>query len=275
MNGSVTLFRVRGIPIRAHRLFLLLLATILLVNLASGGVAVLLALTGGILLLCVALLLHELAHALVARRLGFRVVDITLWPLGGMARLEGSFHRPGDEAVVAIAGPAINIALALLAIPLRGIPGMSVWFAVNAALGVGNLLPAFPMDGGRLLRAWFARRVSMVEATRAAASIGSFFALLLFLLSLRFGQGLTGFAIGAFIWLAGKQELFQEIMRAGRLPQLSTFEVLRRALGILDEPPIQDPQPPSEEEAKSTAEDLAEFQGSLTEFFKGRRKRSS
>jgi Zn-dependent protease len=232
-----------GITVRVHFLFLVML---LLIGPRIGpeggpfGILILLGLFGLVLL-------HELGHSLVAMRFGIRVVDITLWPLGGMARMS---HIPEDtktEALIAIAGPAVNFALLLLALPLFLVigPEDGAAFAIlfgfawaNFALGAFNLIPAFPMDGGRVLRALLGRNGDWVEATRKAVHVGRILAL--------FG-GLVGFfapevvpfaseriwlapVIALWLWWVGGQELAAVKRRhATRDPLAGVADFLRRA----------------------------------------------
>lgn len=218
MFGSFRIARIAGIPIRVHVLFVLLVALFALQPARST-----LDLVGlGVLVLSV--VLHELGHALVARRFGIRVIDITLWPLGGMARLSHMPESGRIEAWIAIAGPAVNIALALVAAPFLllwigrpigdSIPAMFVFafVFVNALMAAFNLLPAFPTDGGRLVRAWFTRKSDWVEATVRAVWIGRFVAVAIGLVGIVVGA-LSGNwmlpLIAAWLWWMGGVELAQ------------------------------------------------------------------
>lgn len=180
---------------------------------------------GFILTLFVIVVLHELGHALAARRYGIETKDITLLPIGGVARLERMPEEPKQELVVALAGPAVNVVLAfIIGVALAVMARFSSWteviangegfffrlLVVNIFLAVFNLLPAFPMDGGRVLRALLAIRIDYVRATRIAASIGQGMAFL-------FGMiGLLGFVggpmnpflilIAVFVWMGAAQE---------------------------------------------------------------------
>jgi Zn-dependent protease len=220
MGGSWRIGRISGIDVFVHPTFLLLLAWVVVTNYvahndpmeAFSGLFFVLILFGIVVL-------HELGHALTARRFGIRTRDITLWPIGGVARLERIPEVPWQELVVALAGPAVNAVLAG-AIYLALIPGggltsvseamsggggfMQQFFWVNVTLAVFNLLPAFPMDGGRVLRALLAMRFDYVRATQTAAVIGQGVAILFGLLGLRYNLFLVFIAI--FVWVAGAQE---------------------------------------------------------------------
>jgi Zn-dependent protease/CBS domain-containing protein len=194
MKWSWRIFRVAGIGIHVHLTFPLLLIW--------GGVTQYMGRgswndawigVGFILVLFVIVVLHELGHAMAARRYGIRTLDITLLPIGGLARLERMPEEPKQELVVALAGPAVNVALALLLfavvsggwqlahwldVPPAGFKFLVNLMWINIVLAVFNLLPAFPMDGGRVLRALLATRMSYVRATNIAARVGQAMAVL-------------------------------------------------------------------------------------------------
>jgi len=225
VNGSLELGRAFGIPIRLHWTFLVLAIPMAM----AGRLTALFVLFG-----CV--LLHELGHSLMAKRFGIRVLDITFWPLGGMARMSDLPEVPRVEGWIAIAGPLVNfvlvgIAMGALALVIAlGIePALTpvLWFAgINLALGTFNLLPAFPMDGGRVLRAWFGRRHDWVRATEKAVSVGRVVAVLMVALPLLVnallpgatGMPCTVFLIAVFVWLMGARELMAVRMRHGLSP---------------------------------------------------------
>lgn len=220
MKWSIKLGRWLGIDVYAHFTFLLLLAFIGLVHgLKSASLAGAL---GGVLFfaslfLCV--LLHEFGHALAARRYGIATQDITLLPIGGLARLDRMPDRPAQELWVAIAGPLVNVAIAALlalwlvvrgqlatADPLSGTEGGLVekLLTANVFLVVFNLLPAFPMDGGRVLRALLAMRMPHARATSVAAGVGQAMAVLFGFLGL-FGNPMLLF-IALFVWIGATEE---------------------------------------------------------------------
>lgn len=192
--------RVAGIDIRIHAAFLILIAWAAAAPLlgGQGARAALLsvALVASVFGLVV---LHELGHALTARRFGIGTRDITLLPIGGVAQLERAAYRPSEELLIALAGPAVNVGLVLpllgaVALSEGGLASLAIgasqssWLAMlfwaNASLALFNLLPAFPLDGGRVLRALLALRLERVRATWIAARIGQAFAVGLGLLGL-------------------------------------------------------------------------------------------
>jgi Zn-dependent protease len=192
MAWSWKIGRVAGIPIYVHWTFLVLIAWLVLEQLLQGhALAMALEGVGFVLALFGCVVLHELGHALMARRFGVPTADITLLPIGGVARLQRIPEHPPQELLVALAGPAVNVAIVVLLLGLGvGFPvdmadpdhliKERFWpklLEVNAFLVVFNLLPAFPMDGGRVLRALLAMRLEYARATRIAASIGQFMAI--------------------------------------------------------------------------------------------------
>jgi Zn-dependent protease/CBS domain-containing protein len=173
---------------------------------------------GFILAIFGCVVLHELGHALAARRYGIQTADITLLPIGGVARLQRIPEKPGQELVVALAGPAVNVVIVLILLALGFRPfiptdeGMVLvregfWarlLEINIFLVVFNLIPAFPMDGGRVLRALLALTMEYSRATRLAASIGQAIAIVFGFL------GLTGnpmlLLIALFVWIGAEAE---------------------------------------------------------------------
>ena len=251
-----------GIPIRVVPAVFVLVAIVLLMASGDSG-ANLGAVLVLLVLLAMALLGHELAHALVARRLGLRVLDITIWPLGGMARMEGLATSPQHEALVAVAGPAVNIGFGLILLLFPGAIATDA-ASINLILGLGNLLPAFPLDGGRIVRAWLSRRSPLVDATRAATRLAKMLGFLALLFCLYHGAFLIGIILGVYLWWSGQMEYFQVVLREGRQPSLSTSEVWRRACY----PWFSKGGP--EPSADPTQEDLESFRGSLDEYFHDR-----
>src|SRR5581483_5320297 len=199
VGWSWKLGRIAGIDVYVHATFALLLLWVGFVNYAPRqSLADALAGLAFILCLFAVVVLHELGHALTARRYGIKTRDITLLPIGGVARLERMPSDPTQELLVALAGPAVNVVLAGLLFAVLAARGWAVGsveqlaaelstfggnlllqlFVANVFLALFNLLPAFPMDGGRVLRALLAMRMDYVKATRIAAGVGQMMAVL-------------------------------------------------------------------------------------------------
>lgn len=169
MFRSFRLGSVLGFPIDVNLSFLFLLGIVALTMGGLTGVAVVLLAFGSVVL-------HELGHALVARHLGVRVAGIELHFFGGAARMVDVPKRAGDEVAIAAAGPAVSFALGGIAFLLAGIGGAAGGFFhllawINIVIGAFNLIPALPMDGGRILRALLARRMSYLRATETSVRI--------------------------------------------------------------------------------------------------------
>lgn len=173
----MNLGRIAGIPIRLHWSFFILMAVYAGSSLFTGGVSELLSTLLVLGALFATVVLHELGHALAGRHYGIPTRSITLWPFGGIAAMEGMPTKPRQELVVALAGPAVNAVLAVLIGSLwlllgGGMGVLAILTAINVIMGVFNLTPAFPMDGGRVLRALLARRMGYFRGTRAAILVG-------------------------------------------------------------------------------------------------------
>jgi len=206
--------RILGIPIRLHFTFPFFLLVVVAMEAAAGGWRSGLRAAGVLLFLFLFVLLHELGHSVVARRFGIPILDITLTPIGGIARTLGLPRSPGQEVRIALAGPAVNyiLAIPLLAAFLRLPLGLLREFiftllAANLMLGTFNLIPAFPMDGGRVLRALLAMRRDYLAATRIAVWVGRAVALLFLALALYDRRWILLVLIALFIYNAGGSEL--------------------------------------------------------------------
>lgn len=232
-------FTIAGIPIRLDATFALLVALLTwLIGTRVGTYADLLSLDvdparleagatpwllglAGALGLVLSVLLHELAHALVARRFGVTIREIRLWILGGIAQFDEMPERPRDEAIVAIAGPVASLAIGVALGGVVAVVGASAGVGlvvlaylatVNVVLAVFNLLPALPMDGGRVLRALLAMALGPLRATRIAAIVSQVVAV---------GMGLFGLvtfnlflvAIAVFVYAAVQAEARHAIVR--------------------------------------------------------------
>ncbi len=193
MRWALRLGRIAGTEVRIHLTFFLLLAWLAVADYQAGGWGEALHWTVFTCLVFFCVLLHEFGHALAARHYGIRTPDITLFPFGGVARIERMPEKPSEEIVIALAGPMVNVViavvlwLALAAFPPSDRNGtMSLasslpqqLLGVNLMLLLFNLIPAFPMDGGRVLRAALAMRLGHDRATQIAACIGQMLAVAL------------------------------------------------------------------------------------------------
>src|SRR6266481_2219447 len=188
MSWSLPIFRIAGIQLRIHITFLLLIAWLAFGYYAQGGSAVALSRVIFVLLLFLCVVLHEFGHAFAAKAFGINTPDITLLPIGGVARLERMPEEPVQELIIAVAGPLVNVVIALglfiaggaqallnpAAVEAGGL--IAQLLTINIMLVLFNLLPAFPMDGGRVLRALLATRMNYARATQVAATVGQGFA---------------------------------------------------------------------------------------------------
>ena len=220
MKWSWKIAEVAGIGVYVHATFLLLIAWVAWMHWQQGhNLAATLAGVVFILALFACVVLHEFGHALTAKKYGIRTRDITLLPIGGVARLERMPDDPRQELWVALAGPAVNVVIAAVLLvwlqvtgslePLSqlSVTGGSFFgrlMVLNIFLVVFNLIPAFPMDGGRVLRALLALRTDYVRATHIAANLGQFIALLFGFIGL-FNNPMLLF-IALFVWIGAAQE---------------------------------------------------------------------
>jgi Zn-dependent protease/CBS domain-containing protein len=227
MSWSLSIGRIAGTAVRIHITFLLFLVWIWFANYETGGAA---AAWSGLLfmiLLFLCVLAHEFGHIFTARAFGVPTPDVTLLPIGGVARLARIPEAPGQEFLIAIAGPAVNVVIALALVAFAGAHidpqhlatvgnariGMLDRLAeVNLFLAAFNMIPAFPMDGGRVLRAALATQLGYVRATEVAASIGQWVAFALGFIGLFYNPLLIFIAI--FVYLAAASEAHMVGLRA-------------------------------------------------------------
>src|SRR6266550_558986 len=224
MSWSLPIFRIAGIQLRIHITFLLLIAWLAFGYYAEGGSAVALGRVLFVLLLFVCVVLHEFGHAIAAKNFGINTPDITLLPIGGVARLQRMPDEPRQELIIALAGPLVNVVIALTLFAVVGWRGLAAQAAmggpdllaqllvINVVLVLFNLLPAFPMDGGRVLRALLATRLSYARATQIAASIGQGCAFVFGFLGLMGGNYMLIF-IALFVYIGASQEAALAQMR--------------------------------------------------------------
>ncbi|MBJ41700.1 MAG: hypothetical protein CMJ80_00120 [Planctomycetaceae bacterium] len=227
MTRSFRITRLAGIDLSVHWTFLLLLGWIVLASL-TGGAAFAAYQLALVMALFACVVLHELGHAMAARVFGIPTHGITLLPVGGVAQLDRIPRDPRQEWIIALAGPAVNVVIVGILLPIAllihsftlGASFIGTEFLMrlvwmNVSLVVFNLIPAFPMDGGRLLRATLATRSDYVTATRTAKRVGQGVAALLFVTGLLWNPMLM--LVAGFVMLAAESE-YQQVRFESQQP---------------------------------------------------------
>ncbi|MCX2720763.1 site-2 protease family protein [Lentiprolixibacter aurantiacus] len=232
MKGVLHLGKVAGIKIEVHWTFTLLLIWVVYLDIRRGGdLNSALMNVSLILFLFLCVVLHELGHALTARKFNIGTRKITLLPIGGVASLEKMPEKPRQELLVALAGPAVNVVIALLlllVVPLGTYLSMEAdkletllttpnfstllfyLLIANIMLVAFNMIPAFPMDGGRVLRALLAFKMNRARATEIAATLGQTLAVVFFILGLFFNPFLVLIALFIFIGAYGENQMVKQ-----------------------------------------------------------------
>lgn len=255
MKWSLRLFTVKGIDIKIHLTFVLILIWAAYRWSADSGQEVQGAVFGIVatLLLFLSVTLHELSHSFQALRFGVRVRDITLMPMGGLATMEEIPEDPNKELRIAIAGPLVNFVIAGFLIGIGALLnartilsldelytslGNVSWSGLlayltyaNLLLGLFNLIPAYPMDGGRILRALLAKKMDHAKATKIAAQVGQSFAVLIGLFGM-FSGSWTLIIIAIFVWMGAGQEN-QSVQVKNTLAETTVAQVMTRSPQVL------------------------------------------
>jgi len=254
MKWSINFGRIFGIRFRIHLTFLMLVALFGFVGAGAYGPIGALSAMLFVCAVFVCVTVHELAHSLVARSFGVPVESITLLPIGGVAAMRGLPDGPYEEILISAAGPAVSIAIfAVMAVPLH-VTVNEIWppdpftihprhfmvslASVNLVLGLFNLIPAFPMDGGRLLRGLLALLAGFERATRVATLIGQVFGITLIVVGFFVFGSLWLPLIGFFIYLGASAEQRQlrirSLLKRIRVSQVmvSSFRVIEPSLAI-------------------------------------------
>jgi Zn-dependent protease len=244
MGWSLTIGKFAGVAVRVHITFWLLIVWIGISAAREGGIAAAAQSVTFILALFACVTAHEFGHILVARRFGIETREVTLLPIGGVASLQRMPDTPAREMAVALAGPAVNVVIAAvlilalgslgaLRIDALGNPASSLLArlaAANLVLAVFNLIPAFPMDGGRVLHALLALRMSEARATEIAAKIGQGCAFALGFLGL-FGNPMLLF-VAIFVYAAAAEEAAASQLKQG-LKGLSVADLMETRIATL------------------------------------------
>lgn len=247
MRAAWTIAEIRNIPIRLHLSLLLLpllIAPVFANSAGAAGIAFGAFVVAGLL---TSVALHELGHSIVAQRFGLRVRDITLYPFGGIAGLVDRPRSPRQELWVALAGPAVNVVIvgALLAVswafslPLPSTPTLTpsaaslvAWLiAMNASLAIFNLLPALPMDGGRVLRSLLEMRLGRRRATTIASTIAQVIAVVMGAWAVVSGQ-LVLAVIAVMVFLGARAEVADDVSRSA-LEGRTAGQLSKRSLAPL------------------------------------------
>ncbi len=244
LGSSLRVLRFKGIGVHVHWTFLLLLGYVVVTGVAGGAGAMEVALRlaeVGLVFVCV--VLHEYGHALTALHYGVRTRDITLLPIGGVGSLERMPEEPVKELMITLAGPLVNLGIVVVVATLQWtvwgdvvfegpgtdmqpVPGLLAFLlTANLGLFLFNLLPAFPMDGGRILRALLGLRLGRVKATRIASGIGRALAGLLGVGGVFLGEPMLAL-IGIFIWFAAGAEA-RMVMQQAALRGITVRRVMR------------------------------------------------
>ncbi len=257
LGWSINLFRIRGIQLAVHASFFLLLAYAAWEGWRFGGTTGAAWRVSLVVLFFACVVLHELGHSFTAMRFGVKVPRILLLPIGGMAEFDRIPRKPSTELLITAAGPAVNFAIAgLLLGPvwplLRGEAAPESTFAqalvedlffANVVMGVFNLLPVFPMDGGRILRALLAKRMDYLSATRWAVIVGKVLAVILGLAAIFWLKHYLLGALFLFIFYAGDME-YRTLLR--REVERTHWEQWARQMAVAQaaEPATPPPAPP-------------------------------
>lgn len=275
MGSSWRIGQWFGIQVRLHITFLLLLLFVMMNAWGDSGSV----LSVGLNLLLVASLfgfvvLHEYGHALMARRFGIHTREITLYPIGGVAMLERMPESPRQQMLIALAGPAVNFAVALLLAVLMLLGGVpfgdgesllsevgSVLLAANLTMGLFNLIPALPMDGGRVLRAFLQLRTSPWQATRWSARIARAIAVLMGLYALWPPTQMMLLFIAGFVWMAAGAE--ERAARRAHYMRSGVVGNWRRAV-----PHAYGAAPPEEEPAPAAGEGPVRARAYVTDAYR-------
>lgn len=251
LGWSIKLFRIRGIQLAVHLSFLLLLAYVADEGWQEDGWSGLLWGVATLLAFFTCVVLHELGHSFTAMHFGVGVRRILLMPIGGMAEFDSIPRQPSRELLITLAGPAVNFAIAGTLYLLAGLPegwplgdydypatlrGFTrLLLSWNLLMGCFNLLPVFPMDGGRIFRALLATRLSYLRATFWAAAVGKVLATLAALVAIFvFHRYLTA-VLFAFIYVAGEAEY--RAVRRRDLDEARWREMAR----LFQAPPAEEP----------------------------------
>lgn len=273
MANSYSIGKIFGIPIRVHITLVIFLPLFALSFAPVGGLQGLFYGALGAVALFGSVVLHEVGHSLVARTKGSRILEILLLPIGGMARLDRLPPRPADEILTAIAGPAVSLVLGIAGIwlaPLVNVFNPILGYLcdelgrINIMLVLFNLIPSFPMDGGRVFRAVLTPRLGRLAATKLAATVGRGFAWLFGIWaiwplfhggSISFSLLLIAFFIHQSAGAEARQAEYEAAYARQRAQESGTFQIPEADVHV-SPPPYARPRPDPRAAAKGLFDDL-------------------
>ena len=254
MKWSIHLFRIFGIRLELHATFMLLVLWAVYVSLQEGGISTIPEALLGLFIIFTCVVLHELGHCLTARKFGIDVPRILLTPIGGIAQFTRMPRDPRQELLITVAGPAVNFAIVGILFVLAGFSTKElineasfidprsiteVLFLFNLVMGIFNLLPIFPMDGGRIFRAAMASRFSYLLSTRIAFEVARVLALVGGIVFFQQGN-YVGIALLGFVFLAGRME-YHQVRDAEEIGDRTVGDVMRsHFLSVPKEAKVQD-----------------------------------
>lgn len=241
MKSSFKIFSIFGIPIELHISFLALMLIIYIIAILNIIPAINVLTAVLITLIFVTVVLHELSHSYFAKRYGIKIERIVLLPIGGVSEMEEIPKDPAQELRIALAGPVANLVIAgfsfLILLIFKSslstvlIGALYYFILVNLLLGLFNLLPAFPMDGGRILRAFLAERMSFIKATKTAATIGKQLAIIMAIIGVFFNFFLILIAI--FVYFGAESE-YRSILVSTLLGEDTVKDIMTRDVHTLN-----------------------------------------
>jgi Zn-dependent protease/CBS domain-containing protein len=243
MKMSFKIGSIWGIPIELHLTFILLIVAVLGLSVYYNQIYSFILIVG----LFVFVLFHELAHCVVARRSGIKVRKIILYPIGGISEIEEITENPQIEWRVALAGPATSLVIGAVLVGINFISPVKLIFQpssivlstgnllldlgyLNLLLGAFNLLPAFPMDGGRLLRALLAERMKFTDATKYASYIGRILGIAMAVFGIIFPAYFLMIVVGVFVYVGASEEAEQTIVSTA-LASVRVKDVMQSEIG--------------------------------------------
>ena len=184
---SPILLKVDGMPIIIHYSFIVMVIAFSILLYLNAGIMGALTVLYLFFIIAMSVLLHEMGHVVVAKKFGLETGKVVLYPIGGIAFLKGDPAHTGHEIEIALAGPAVNFALAVIGLIIFKFTGHSEFFLFNILMGIFNLFPAYPMDGGRVLRSILSKKFGFMLATKISMFVSCIFSIMFFIIGIYYG----------------------------------------------------------------------------------------